>query len=70
MFLKLVATVCLVFNEGECKKVEFSYESQSDNVTPQQCMMIGQVTLSKWRENNPLWKVNKFNCNPHKFETF
>ena len=31
-------------------------------VTPQQCMMYGQMELAKWTEGNPNWQIRKFKC--------
>jgi hypothetical protein len=37
-----------------------------NNLTPQQCMMMGEQTMVEWTEQNPGWRIVKWRCGPRK----
>jgi hypothetical protein len=58
--IEVVAMVCFMNDPAKCKDVHLSFAAES--VTPQQCMMYGQMELAKWTEGNPNWQIRKFKC--------
>jgi len=58
--IEVVAMVCFISDPNKCKDVHLSFVAQS--ITPQQCMMYGQMELAKWTEGNPNWTIRKFTC--------
>ena len=60
--IEVVAMVCFITEPTKCKDVHLSFAIQS--ITPQQCMMFGQVELAKWTLGNPNWIIRKFSCGP------
>jgi len=49
--IEVVAMVCFISDPNNRKVVHLSFAAES--VTPQQCMMYGQMELAKWTEGNP-----------------
>ena len=60
--IEVVAMVCFIQDPNKCKDVHLSFAAES--VTPQQCMMYGQMELAKWTEGNPNWQIRKFTLRP------
>jgi hypothetical protein len=58
--IEVVAIVCFITEPEKCKDVHLTFAAQS--VTPQQCMMYGQMELAKWSQGNPNWEIRKFSC--------
>jgi hypothetical protein len=58
--IEIVLSVCLVSNPGTCKDINLNY--MGDKVTPQQCMMRGQVAISRWAAGHPKWRIAKWKC--------
>ena len=56
--IEVLALVCTL--TGACKDVQLSVTAES--VTPQQCMLYGQVELAKWIADNPGWTPRKITC--------
>ncbi len=60
IMIEILVSACLISNPGTCQDVKLSY--MSDRVTPQQCMMRGQIALSRWAAGHPKWKIAKWKC--------
>lgn len=59
--IEVVALVCSMQAPLRCKDVNLVFAGE--NVTPQQCMMYGQMELAKWTLANPGWQiVHGFKC--------
>lgn len=58
--IEVVALVCSMQAPLRCKDVHMSF--MADSVTPQQCMMYGQMELAKWSVGHPGWAVRKWRC--------
>ena len=58
--LELVIAVCMIDAPERCKDVHLNFAEE--NVTAQQCMMFGQIEISKWVEGNPKWAIRKWSC--------
>jgi hypothetical protein len=60
--IEVVAMVCFIQAPQHCKDVHLSFAAE--DVTPQQCMMYGQMELAKWTVGHPNWQIRKFTCGP------
>ena len=69
--IELVVAVCLIDQPSQCKDVYLNFESpgmsegtmsQGASVTPQQCMMNGQMEMAKWIGEHPNWQIKKWRC--------
>lgn len=58
--IEIVISVCSIVQGATCKDVRLTYMAES--VTPQQCMMYGQIEIAKWAEGHPNWKIHKWSC--------
>jgi hypothetical protein len=58
--IEVVAAVCLLDTPSRCKDVTLNFEG--DGVTPQQCMMMGQIEMAKWIGEHPQWVIRKWRC--------
>ncbi|HEY7669887.1 MAG TPA: hypothetical protein VH852_04540 [Hyphomicrobium sp.] len=59
--IEVVALVCTMQAPLQCKDVNLVFAA--DSVTPQQCMMYGQMELAKWTAEHPGWRiVQGFKC--------
>jgi hypothetical protein len=59
--IEVVALVCSMQAPLQCKDVHLSFAA--DSVTPQQCMLYGQMELAKWSNEHPGWQiVHGFKC--------
>lgn len=58
--IELVIAVCLIDAPDRCKDVHLTFEG--DHVTPQQCMMNGQIEIAKWVGEHPKWQVKRWGC--------
>ncbi|MCH9806242.1 MAG: hypothetical protein K0U74_00765 [Alphaproteobacteria bacterium] len=58
--IEILVSACLIASPGTCKDVSLSY--MADKVTPYNCMMRGQVALTKWAAGHPKWKIAKWKC--------
>ena len=58
--IEVVALVCSIQAPLRCKDVRLTFAANS--VTPQQCMMYGQMELAKWTEGHPNWQIKKWKC--------
>jgi hypothetical protein len=58
--IEVVAMVCFIQEPDRCKDIRLSFAAES--VTPQQCMMYGQMELAKWTAGHPNWQIRKFSC--------
>lgn len=58
--IELVFAVCMIDQPERCKDVTLNFEG--DNVTPQQCMMNGQMEMAKWVGDHPNWVIRKWRC--------
>jgi len=56
--IELVVAVCLIDQPSQCKDVYLNFEA--DHVTPQQCMMYGQVEMAKWVGEHPNYVIKKW----------
>ncbi len=76
--IELVVAVCLIDQPSQCKDVYLNFESpgisegasispgaapsERASVTPQQCMMNGQMEMAKWIGEHPNWQIKKWRC--------
>ncbi len=59
--IEVVALVCTMQSPLLCNDVNLVFAAES--VTPQQCMMYGQMELAKWTVEHPGWKIVRgFKC--------
>lgn len=58
--IELVLAVCMVGQPAKCRDVYLNFEAES--VTPQQCMMYGQMEMAKWAEEHPDYTITKWRC--------
>jgi hypothetical protein len=58
--IEVVAMVCFIQEPDRCKDIRLSFAAEA--VTPQQCMMYGQMELAKWTGEHPNWQIRKFSC--------
>lgn len=58
--IEVVALVCSMQAPLRCKDLHLSFAAES--ITPQQCMMYGQIELAKWTVEHPNWQIHKFSC--------
>jgi len=58
--IELVFAACLIEQPSQCKEVYLNFEGAS--VTPQQCMMSGQLEMAKWIGDHPNWWIKKWRC--------
>ena len=59
--LILALTVCLIGGAPtDCKAVHLTFMAY--NVTPMQCMRMGQPEVAKWMAEHPKWQVRKWRC--------
>lgn len=56
--IEVIVFFCAI--SGACKDVQVAVTA--DKVTPQQCMLSGQVAAAKWQEENPGWSPRKITC--------
>jgi hypothetical protein len=61
--IEVIALACTVMAPLQCKNVKLSFAAES--ITPQQCMMYGQMELAKWIGDHPGWMISHgFKCGP------
>jgi len=60
--IEIVVSVCLVQEPGQCKDVTLNF--MAENVTPRECMFVGQTEIAKWTEGHPGWSIQKWTCAP------
>ena len=58
--LEILVAVCSIAAPQHCKDVHMNLVS--DNVTPRQCLMLGQIEIAKWIDANPNWQVKRWIC--------
>lgn len=58
--IELIVSVCFIADPGKCKDVHLTMTE--GEVTPYQCMMYGQVEITKWLEAQPKWQLKKWSC--------
>lgn len=58
--IELVFAVCMIDQPSQCKDVYLNFAANS--VTPQQCMMNGQIEMAKWLGEHPNWRIAKWRC--------
>lgn len=73
MFVTLVAVLCrtLVGGPGVCVE-EIVTDSSLSDITFQQCAMQGQLGISKWMAEHPVyranWRLEGYKCAPGHYE--
>lgn len=65
--MELVVTACLISKPLICKDFVLNYLNR--HVTPQQCMLYGQVEMAKWQQHHPKYKITRWKCAIVKNET-
>lgn len=60
--LELIVAVCLIEDSSRCKDVHLTM--LEGRASPFECMMYGQVEISKWIEANPKWHLQRWSCAP------
>ena len=50
--------------QQRCKYEEKTITVEAENPTPWECMFYGQVSMAKWTEENPNWKITSWTCRP------
>jgi len=58
--IELVVAVCMIDQPSQCKDVYLNFEG--DSVTPQQCMMNGQIAMAEWAADHPNYVIKKWRC--------
>lgn len=58
--IELVIAVCMIDQPSQCKDVYLNFEAEA--VTPQQCMMNGQMEMAKWLDEHPNYSIKKWRC--------
>lgn len=58
--IELVVAVCMIDQPSHCRDVYLNFEAE--NVTPQQCMMYGQMEMAKWIGDHPGYRIMKWRC--------
>lgn len=58
--LELSFKVCSLNEGNRCKEESMTFFA--DNVTPFQCMLYGQIEISKWQEAHPNWSMHGWKC--------
>ena len=56
--IEVVAMVCFIHESERCKDIHLCFAAEV--VTPQQCMLYGQMELAKWTVGHPNWQIRKF----------
>jgi hypothetical protein len=77
MFVTLVAVLCHVMpagagaGAGDCVEEIVSDSSQS-NITFQSCMIQGQIGITKWMSEHPVyrtnWTLDRYKCAPGHYQ--
>jgi hypothetical protein len=73
MFVTLVAVLCHVLPGGprDCVEEIVSDSSQS-NITFQSCMIQGQIGITKWMSEHPVyrtnWTLDRYKCAPGHYQ--
>lgn len=49
--IELVLSICLIAEPTRCRDVRLSFAEPS--VTPQSCLMNGQIEIAKWIDSHP-----------------
>ena len=52
--IEILVSFCLVDNPDKCQQVALNFAA--NNITPQQCMVLGQSEMAKWMEAHPNWR--------------
>jgi hypothetical protein len=60
--IHIFMSVCLLSSPAECREVTLNYETDAASVTPQQCMMYGQMEMAKWIVDHPGYRIVKWKC--------
>lgn len=58
--LMLTFMACVLNQPNECKDVSLNFEAAA--LTPQSCMMDGQMEMAKWLEEHPNYVIKKWRC--------
>lgn len=58
--IELAFTVCALLSPYNCVARTLNYEAQQ--VSLQECILYGQVELSKWVSEHPGWRVERWRC--------
>lgn len=58
--IEILVSFCLIDNPDKCQEVHLTFAAQ--NITPQQCMVLGQSEMAKWMEGHPSWRPRKWTC--------
>ena len=58
--IEIVVMVCMIDAPTQCRDVNLNFAAE--NITPMQCVMQGQVEMSKWIDEHPGWQVKKWRC--------
>lgn len=53
-----------VSSQQRCKYDEKILTVEAQNPAPWECMMYGQFSMAKWKEENPNWNITSWTCRP------
>lgn len=56
---ELIISACLISSPKDCNEFHLTYLG---NITPMQCMIIGQPEMVKWAGSHPKWTIRKWRC--------
>jgi hypothetical protein len=59
---EILVSVCFIAEPGRCRDVRLDFVA--DNVTPRQCLTVGQVEIARWIDGHPNWQVKRWSCAP------
>lgn len=60
--IEVAAIVCLLNTPSHCKNISLPFDAEIESITPNMCLMNGQIELSKWANEHPNWTITKWAC--------
>lgn len=60
--IELIFSVCFIDDPKRCREERLSFFQTA--VSPRQCMMMGQIEISKWMDAHPNYELKKWACRP------
>lgn len=59
---EILVSVCFIAEPQRCRDVRLDFVA--DNVTPRQCLTLGEIEIAKWIDGHPNWQVKRWSW-PH-----
>lgn len=60
----LASSLNEVTYQQRCKYGEKVLTVEAEDPTPWQCIVYGQYSMAKWKEENPNWNITSWTCRP------